>query len=95
MAEDRWKAVLVLSSLKTYDNIFFECFIALASSGPFLTLFSRLISCQLVPVLIYRKDRLVSQTRPFLFLWQCRSHIGYKYWKRSVLQKRKGLAYET
>ena len=46
------------------------------SSGPFWTLFSRLISCQLVPFLIYRKDMLVSQARPFLFLRQHQSHLG-------------------
>ena len=65
--------VLVLSSLKTY-NIFFECFVGSTSSGPFQTMFSRLISCQLVPptcdVFIFLKDRLVSQARPFPFLQQ-------------------------
>ena len=34
LQSSRWKAVLVLSSLKT-DNIFFDCFIASASSGFF------------------------------------------------------------
>ena len=42
---NRCKAVLVLSSLKTYDDIFFEYFVASAYSGQFWTLFSRLISC--------------------------------------------------
>ena len=41
------KAVLLLSSMKTYD-IFFECLVASASSGPFQTLVSSLLSCQLV-----------------------------------------------
>ena len=45
---NRWKAVLVLSSLKTYIDILFECFIASASSGPFQILFSGTIPCQLV-----------------------------------------------
>ena len=44
---NQWKAVIILSSLITYD-IFFECFIASVSSGSFRTLFSRLLSCQLV-----------------------------------------------
>ena len=44
------------------------------------------LSCD---VLMYLK---VWQARPFLFPWQCRSHIRYEYWKRSVL--RKGLAYK-
>ena len=90
--------VLVLSSLKTY-NIFFECFVGSTSSGPFQTMFSRLISCQLVPptcdVFIFLKDRLVSQARPFPFLQQRQSHIGYEYWKQSALWNRKGLACET
>ena len=93
---NRWKGVLVLSSLETCDDIFLECFIASASSGQFQTSFSRLISCQLVSFLIYPKERLVSQVRPFPFLQlQCWSHIGFKYWKRSALQNRKGLADET
>ena len=82
---NQWKGVLVLSSPKTYDDIFFDCFIASASSGPFQTLFSRLISYQLVISLIYPKDRLVSQARPFWFPWQHWSHIGYEYWKRPAL----------
>ena len=92
---NRWKAVLVLSSLETCDDIFLECFIASASSGQFQTSFSRLISCQLVSFFIYPKERLVSQVRPFPFLQQCRSHIVCEYWKRSALQNRKGLADET
>ena len=67
------------SSLKNYDKIFFECFVALVSSGPFRTLFFWLISCQLVTYLIYLKGKLVSQARPFLFLQQRQSHIGYEY----------------
>ena len=89
--QKKWKTILVLSSLKTDDDIFFECFVASAYSGPFQTLFSRPISCQLVTFLYYVKDRLVSQARPFLFPWQCQSHIGYEYWKQLVLWNRKGL----
>ena len=47
-----------------YDDIFFECFVASAYPGLFQTLFSRLISCQLVT---FFKGRLVSQARPFPF----------------------------
>ena len=67
---NKWKGVLVLSSLKTYDNIFFECFVISASSGLFQTLFSRLIPTyfRTCDFLIYLKDRLVLQARPFPFL---------------------------
>ena len=40
---------MVLCSAKTC-NIFFECFVASASSGHCQTLFSRLISCRLLPL---------------------------------------------
>ena len=47
-------------------------------------------------VLVYLKDRYkVLWVRPFLFPSQYRLHIGYKYWKWSALQNRKGLACET
>ena len=59
---NRWKAVLVLSSLWTYDDIFFECFVASVSSGPFHTLISRLISCQLVLWCFDLSKSLASQT---------------------------------
>ena len=52
---------MVLCSVKIYD-IFFECFVALASSGHCQTFFSRLISCQPLPFFIYLKDRFVLQT---------------------------------
>ena len=55
---NRLKAVLVLSSLITYHNIFFECFTAPVYSPLFQTWFSRLISCQLATFL---KDRSVTQ----------------------------------
>ena len=54
---NRWKAILVLSSLKTY-TIFFECFVALVLSELFQTLFSRLISCDFLE----RHVSLASQT---------------------------------
>ena len=51
-----------------------------------------MVSCQLMTFL---NDRLVAQARPFPFPCQRQSDIQYKYWKRSPLQNRKGLACET
>ena len=87
---NRWKAVLALSSL---NDIFFECFVASAYSGPFQTLFSR--PYNILPICAFFKDRLVSQARPFPFPRQHRSHIRYKYWNRSAPRNRKSLACET
>ena len=82
--------------MSTMHQLFFEYFTASVSSGPFQTLFSRLmISCQLVTFSTYLKDRLVSQARPFSFPQQWWSHIGYEYWNRSALQNRKSLICET
>ena len=44
-----------------------------------------------MPVLIYQKDRLVSQDRPFLFPRQCQSQSDIS----TALWNRKGLAFET
>ena len=69
------KAVLVLFSLKTYKDIFFECFVASASSNsrPYQTWFSRAISCQLTTS---SNDRVVAQSQPFPFSWQHQSDIS-------------------
>ena len=93
---NRWKAVLVLSSLiqKAYNNIFFECFVALACSGPFQTFFKVdiLPTCDIFDHL---KDRLVTQARQFPFPWQCWLHIEYEYWKWLAHWNIKGPACET
>ena len=57
-------AVLVLSFLKTYHYIFFECFVASASSRLYQTWFLRTITSRLMT---FTNDRLVAQARPFLF----------------------------
>ena len=82
---NRSKAVLVLS------EIFWECFVASASSRPYQAQFSRWISCQLT---IFSNDRLVSWTRLFPFPRQLRRRlsIGHEYWKRSVLSNITNLA---
>ena len=62
----------------TDGMLFWFCllwFAASASSGSFQTLFSRLISWQLVRFLIYLKDKLVLQAQPFLFPLQDQWHI--------------------
>ena len=70
----------------------FECFVALATSGPYQSWFSTLMSCQ---VTTFSNNRVVVWAWPFPFPWQCWSDIRYEYWKRLALWNRKDLAYET
>ena len=85
---DRWKAVLVLSFLNSYDT-FFECFIAMASSGPFQTLFSRLID-----ILPIQEESLASQSLSISAAVAI-AYIRYEYWKQCTLRNMKGLACEA
>ena len=83
---NRWKTVLVSLSLKTYDDIFFECLVVSASSRLFQTLFTRLTSCQLM-IYLASQTLSVSVAVP----------IAYRMWvlKWLELQNTKGLACET
>ena len=61
--------MVILSTLiqKAYDNIFFECFVALDHFRYFFKT-DILPTCDIFDHL---KDRLVSQARQFQFPWQC------------------------
>ena len=84
-----WKVVLVWSSLKTYDDIFFECFIASASSEPFQTLFSRPISCQLATFYLFIWKTGIKSQEPDPFRFHGSADHILNTWNR------KGLACET
>ena len=81
--------MVILSTLiqKAYDNIFFECFVALDHFRYFFKT-DILPTCDIFDHL---KDRLVSQARQFQFPWQCWSQtwileaIGTLEQKRSSL----------
>ena len=91
-AQQQIESCAGLSSRIPYHHNFFECFIALVSSAPFQTWYSRMIPCQLVP---FFKDRLVAQAKPFPFHRQHQLLIRYEYRKRSALWNTKDLACET
>ena len=61
IAQQQMEGCSGLSSLKTYDDIFFEYFVASAYSGHFDIVFK----ANILPTCDFFKDRLVSQTRPF------------------------------
>ena len=71
---NRWKTVLVSLSLKTSDDIFFECLVVSASSRLFQTLFTRLTSCQLM---IYLASQTLSVSVAVL--------IAYRMWVLEVI----------
>ena len=80
---NRSRAVLVLSSLKTYHNIFFECFIA-------LTILDMVFKVNILPIYA-----LLVRAQPFPLRWQRQSDIRYEFFKRSALLNRKDLLFET